>query len=182
MTTLWDEIVRGITPARPVGYEQASPKLHATFGIAAPPRSTVSRDAPFKLPTAGELGIPYAPSAPDILTHALKAYGLALVFEAIVHAQMSDDEHVRSLATEVSKRYADVWRQVEAWAETGRCGDFWSMEKWASFRAAQLGDWLEGAPASVRVAYELMYGAKLDLHEAASLVDDAEQLKRRGYW
>ena len=181
MTSLWDEIVTGSKPARPAGYEQASPKLHATFGIAAPPQSTSSRDAPFKLPTASDLGIPYAPSAPDILTHALKAHGLALVFEVIVHAQMPDDKHVRKMATEVAKRSADVWRQAEAWAETGHPGDFWNMDQWASFRAAQLGDRLNAAPASVRVVYELMDGAKLDLHEAASLVDDAVQRKRCGY-
>ena len=181
MTSLWDEIVTGSKPARPVGYKQASPKLHATFGIAAPPQSTLSRDAPLRPPTASELGISYAPSAPDILTHALKAYGLALVFEAIVHAQMPDDKHVRNMATEVAKRYADVWRQVEAWAETGHPGDLWNMEKWASFRVAQLSDWLKGAPASVRVVYELMDGAHLDLYEAARLVDDAVRRKRRGY-
>ena len=52
------------------------------------------------------------------------------------------------------------------------------MEKWVSFRAAQLGDRLKGAPGSVRVVYELMDGTKLDLHEAARLVDDAVQGKR----
>ena len=143
MTTLREYLTENMPP-RPTGYEQASPKLHATFGIATAPWRTQPEDTPFKRPHAIELGIPLSPTAPDILPHARKAHGLALVFEAIVHAEMSDDKFIREFATEVAERFADLRRQVEVWAETGDRGDFWSIEYWASFRVVQLGRRLEG--------------------------------------
>ena len=117
MTTLREYLAEN-RPPRPTGYEQASPKLHATFGIATAPRSTQAEDTPVKPPHAIDLGIPLSPTAPDILPHARKAHGLALVFEAIVHAEMSDDKFIREFATEVAERFADLRRQVEVWAET----------------------------------------------------------------
>ena len=124
MTTLWDEIVTGSTPARPAGYEQASPKLHATFGIATPPRSTVSRDAPFKLPTASDLRIPYALSAPDILPHARKAY------------------------CSVNPKCAGQW-PPERFALGAAAPAYRQYSKRAQHRAGRSGGHPEGAPASI---------------------------------
>ena len=180
MMTLLEYLTENMPP-RPTGYERASPKLHATFGIATTLQRTQPEGTPFKQPHAIQLGIPLSPSAADILPHARKAHGLALVFEAIVHTEMSDDKYIREFATEVADRFADTRRQVEVWAETGRRGDFWSIGDWATFRTLQLGDRLEGAPASIRVVHELVDAAACDLHHAAGWVDAAEDRKRRGY-